>query len=172
MTRNEVKTLLLRIASTYPNFKINPGSLSTVVDAWFMILEPDNCQLINDALTAFVRTDRSGYAPSPGQLHGLIADAMVTGMTDGEILSILTLASRNSSYGFEEEFNKMPPTLQKAVGSPTVIRSWGSMEPDQLSFTFNRIASAYKTLISREKKDLAINGPMLGCSPNVLIGEQ
>ena len=90
----------------------------------------------------------------------MIADRVVEQTTDdeGQILNMLIMASRNASYGFEDEFKKMPPLLQKAVGTPTVIRSWGTMEQEDLNYTFDRIVRSYKNLKETEKVTMATRG--------------
>lgn len=159
MSREDIKRLLGMITVTYPNFKLNDPSLA--VDVWYRILEPDDAQNIFDAFSVYARTDTSGFAPSPGKLHMMIADRLSDEIDEGEIMTILTMASRNANYGFQAEFDKMPRALQKAVGSPTNIRNWGQMEQDQLNYTFNNIIKAYKRTVHDEKVRLAAVGTNL-----------
>lgn len=159
MNREDIKRLLGMITITYPNFKLNDPALA--VDVWHQILEPDDAQNIFDAFSVYARTDTSGFAPSPGKLHMMIADRLSDEIDEGEIMTMLTLASRNANYGFQEEFDKMPKALQKAVGSPTNIRNWGQMEQDQLNYTFNNIIKAYKRTVHDEKIRLASVGTNL-----------
>jgi len=159
MNREDIKRLLGMITITYPNFKLNDPALA--VDVWHRILEPDDAQNIFDAFSVYARTDTSGFAPSPGKLHMMIADRLSDEIDEGEIMTILTMASRNANYGFQDEFDKMPRALQKAVGSPTNIRNWGQMEQDQLNYTFNNIIKAYKRTVHDEKVRLAAVGTNL-----------
>lgn len=158
MTRDETKALLFEMTTVYPNF--HPENLTATIDIWSKILEDDDPMVIHDAFIAYTRSNTSGFAPSPGQLRMMIADRVVEQTTDddGQILNMLIMASRNASYGFEEEFAKMPPLLQKAVGSPTVIRSWGLIEQDELNYTFDRIVRTYKEYKNREKVNIATQG--------------
>ena len=41
-------------------------------------------------------------------------------------------ACRNSNYGAREEFDKLPPEIQRFVGSPNQLREWGMMNSDEL----------------------------------------
>jgi len=159
MSREDIKRLLGMITITYPNFKLNDPTLA--VDVWHRILEPDDAQNIFDAFSVYARTDTSGFAPSPGKLHMMIADRLSDEIDEGEIMTILTMASRNANYGFQAEFDKMPRALQKAVGSPANIRNWGQMEQDQLNYTFNNIIKAYKRTVHDEKVRLAAVGTNL-----------
>lgn len=141
MTRDETKVLLLRIMSLYPNYK--PADLSMAVDSWARVLSDADPMMIDNALTVYASTDTSGFAPSIGQLKALIARASIDEMDDGEIRDILVRASRNANYGSQYEFDRMPPQLQRAVGSASVIREWGMKEPADLDYEFSRIIKAY-----------------------------
>ena len=172
MTRDETKTLIAMIMSTYPNFK--PSELvntKLMIDTWYAILEPDNGQDILDAFKVYTRTDTSGFAPTPGKLHMMIADREEPGISEGEILTMLTKASRNATYGFEQSFADLPPLLQRAVGSPTVIRNWGSMESENLSFAFSNVIKVYKEMLRREKENKAAVGMAMYEEPQITAYE-
>lgn len=165
MTREETAKLLAIMTTTYTNCTFNDPELA--LDTWTMLLGDDNAQDIFDAFTVYARTDTSGFAPTPGKLHMMVAKRVDPGMTDGEIISLLTFASRNATYGFEEEYKKLPPLLQKAVGSPTTIRGWGTLEQDQLTFAFNTIIKAYKDLQGRQIQEQA----RIGTTERTMIDE-
>ena len=156
MTKEETAKLLSVMKATYSNFHFDNPQLA--LEAWWRILEPDDYQLIMDAFVVYARTDVSGFAPTAGKLHMLIADKQTETMTDGEIIGMLSLASRNANYGSEQEFAKLPKLLQRVVGSPTTIRNWGVMEKEQLDYTFNQMARTYKSLVEAEKKEKAAQG--------------
>lgn len=159
MNTTETQKILALIYTIYPNF--HPIDPELTVKTWQKILELDEYQNIEDALMVYTRTDTSGFAPSPGKLHMMIADRLSDEIDEGEIMTMLTMASRNANYGFQAEFDKMPKALQKAVGSPTNIRNWGQMEQDQLNYTFNNIIKAYKRTVHDEKVRLASVGTNL-----------
>lgn len=166
MTRDDTKKLLLAISLTYPNFKT--ADLGAVIDVWHSILGTEDAQEIQDAFVTYAKTDTSGFAPSPGILCQMVAKRKTNELTDGEVIGKLTMASRNANYGFEEEFNKLPPLLQKAVGSPSVIRNWGLLESEELNYTFNQLAKTYHRLVEDYKTEQefikigAVQNPQIG----------
>ncbi len=169
MTREETGKLLSLITHTYPNFKLpNP---QMAVDIWQRILELDEGKDIIDAFVVYSRTDTSGFAPTPGKLHMMVADRQTPGISEGEILTLLTQASRNANYGFEQSFADFPPLLQKAVGSPTVIKAWGDMESENLSYAFSNVIKVYKELLRREKENQAAVGMALYEEPQLTTYE-
>ena len=159
MTKTDTAKLLAVMTATYSNLKFSDPELA--LETWWKILEPDDAQDIMDAFSVYARTDTSGFAPSPGKLHMMIADRLSDEIDEGEIMTMLTLASRNANYGFQEEFDRMPKELQKAIGSPTNIRNWGQMSQEQLNYAFNNVVKAYKRTVQDEKIRLASVGTNL-----------
>ena len=151
MTRDETKKLLLQMQMMYPNLKFT--DLSFAIETWHQFLADRDYQLYADALAVYVQTDTSGFAPNLGQLNALIADASVESIEEGEIRAMLKRAAQNSNYGSVAEFNRLPEGLQKAVGSPSVIKSWGSQTWSDLDYEFSRIIKTYQRQVDAEKKN-------------------
>ena len=115
------------IASTYPNW--HPADMSFTVDAWALMLESFSYQQIAAALKAFILSDTSGFAPSVGQLTGLL-DRVGSSQEPSEMeaWSLVSNALRRSTYYAESEFEKLPEIVQKAVGSPSMLRNWAQTD--------------------------------------------
>lgn len=127
MTREETKKIVMVIASTYPNW--HPSDMSFTVDAWASTLESFTYQQISAALKAFILSDASGFAPSVGQLIGLL-DRVGNSqeLSELEAWSLVSNALRRSTYYAESEFEKLPETVQRAVGSPSMLRNWAQTD--------------------------------------------
>ena len=160
MTRNETATLLTAMMALFSNLHFNDIELA--LNSWQAVLEPYDGQQIKDAFSVYARTDTTGFAPTPGKLIAMVEERADPGLSDGEIISMLTMAARNANYGSEAEFRALPPLLQKAVGSPTTIRNWGMMEPEQLSYEFSGVCRAYKTERARVQQTNAAVGLSIG----------
>lgn len=165
MTREDTAKLLTALTSTYTNCTFSDPVMA--LETWWKILEPDDAKDIFDAFTVYARTDTSGFAPTPGKLHMMVADRQSPGLAEGEILTMLTKASRNANYGFEQSFAELPPMLQKAVGSPTVIRNWGNMDQEGLNYAFSNVIKVYKEFLRREKENHAAAGIALYDEPQI-----
>lgn len=151
MTRDEIKQILMRIQVTYPNWKPQ-GDLSLVIDVWHEYLECYTYQDVLGAVKAYVLTDTSGFAPTVGQLIG----KMNTMLNDEQEMSALEAwalvnkALRNGYYGAEEEYAKLPPLVQKAVGTPMNLRNWSQSDIKSTeSVVMSQFISAYKTECKR-----------------------
>lgn len=153
MTRDEVKQILMRIQTTYPNWKPQ-GDLSIVVDVWHEYLSAYTYKEILGAVKAYVLSDVSGFAPTVGQLVGKLHGMMKSIEPDIgalEAWSMVSKALRNGYYGAEEEFEKLPPLIQKAVGSPMNLRNWSQSELKSIeTVVMSQFLSAYKTECKRE----------------------
>ena len=125
MTKDETRILLATINSIYPNFKVDDPEQT--VNAWHLFLDDQPTVLINAALKVYVASNRSGFAPSVGQLiQGAqeLREKDSTVLSAGEAWGIVYKAICRSGDNSQEEFDKLPPEIQKAVGSPGQLRAW------------------------------------------------
>lgn len=157
MTREETKTALHIIAEMYDRFTVT----SAKVDIWHQVLKDYPAAVINNAIAAYIRTDTKGFAPVPGQLIDLIVDLTVDEMSEGEANNLLSKALRNGIYGFEEEFEKLPPILQECVGSASELQRMAMMPPTELSVSKARFMRDFRTLKDRKRQDAKIPLPVL-----------
>lgn len=159
MTRDETKKIVMIIASTYPNW--HPADMSFTVDAWALMFESFTYQQVSAALKAFILSDTSGFAPSVGQLIGLL-DKVGNDQELGEMeaWSLVSNALRRSTYYAESEFEKLPETVQRSVGSPSILRNWAQTDiqsvENVIQSNFMRI---YRQEVakSREMRKIPIN---------------
>ena len=123
MNREETRTLVQVIFSAYPNWK--PTDIGFTVDTWAVMLSDYEYSQIAAALKAYITTNTSGFAPSIGQLIGMLDKiGSEKDLNEMEAWALVSKALRNGNYGAEAEFNKLPPAVQKAVGSPELLHSW------------------------------------------------
>lgn len=127
MTENETKKIIAYIITAYPNFK--PDNMKYTVELWKEMLGEYTYSQVYAGLKAYISTDKSGFAPSIGQLvdkiHNLTEQSPLNEM---EAWSLVSKALKNGYYGAEEEFKKLPPIVQRAVGSPQMLRNWATTD--------------------------------------------
>nr|DAE85373.1 MAG TPA: replisome organizer [Bacteriophage sp.] len=109
--------------ATYPNFKL--VDVDFAANTWANILSDCTYDQASLALKAYIRSDSSGFAPSPGQL----IDKMQNFVSEKELneieaWSLVNRAIKNSGYNSVEEFEKLPGIVKRAVGSPEQLRAW------------------------------------------------
>ncbi len=140
------------IASTYPNW--HPLDMSFTVDAWTSMLESFTYQEISAALKAFIVSDTSEFAPTPGQIIGLL-DRVTNGqeLSEMEAWSLVSKALRNGYYGAEQEFEKLPPLVQKAVGAPSQLRNWSQTDSDSVENVIqSNFMRTYRAELARNRE--------------------
>ena len=158
MTRDETKQILMRIDTAFPSWK--PKDLGLTVDIWQEAFADYPYQVVLTAVRAFISSDRQGFAPSIGQITGLIVD--MTQMSQGKELSdmeawaLVGKALRNSAYNSQEEFDKLPPAVQKAVGSPNNLRAWGTDPNYNENVAQSHFLTAYRATKQREKQIMSL----------------
>lgn len=131
MTRDETKQVLMIIQATYPNYK--PPDRTVAINAWTMALEEYPYKAVEIALKAYIKTDTSGFAPSPGQVIQKIHIAEeYTELSEMEAWTLVARALRNGIYGADTEFDKLPRAVQKAAVSPDNLRSWAMADTDSV----------------------------------------
>lgn len=150
MTRDDVKKILMMMSAAYPNFK--PQDKTVTINTWYMMLSEYSYQQAETALRMYISSDESGFAPSIGQLIGKmkLADTPQQ-LNEMEAWSLVSKAIRNGYYGAVEEFAKLPPLVQKAVGTADNLRNWSQTDLDSIETVVqSNFLRAYRIEAKRE----------------------
>ena len=68
-----------------------------------------------------------------------------------EAWSLVSKALRNGYYGAAEEFNNLPPLVQKAVGSPDNLRNWSQTDVKAIETVIqSNFMRSYVAIVKRE----------------------
>lgn len=151
MTREETVKIIRIMVDSYPNYK--PNNISETVDVWQMMLEEYSYQQVSVALKAYILSDNSGFAPSIGQLVDKMQNIQQPQeLNEMEAWSLVSKAIRNSGYNSIEEFAKLPPIVQKAVGLPSQLRVWALDENYNEEVVSSNFIKCYRAELAREKE--------------------
>lgn len=151
MTREEIQDFLAMIQATYPNF--NPPSKTAAVNAWKLALEDCEEKEVHMAFKLYMQTNTSGFAPVPGQIIDKIHTmTQPQELNEMEAWSLVSKAIRNSGYNSVEEFAKLPPLVQKAVGLPSQLRTWALDENYNEQVAMSSFQRAYKSELKRKEE--------------------
>lgn len=160
MTRDDVKKILMMMSTAYPNF--NPKDKTVAINMWHTMLAEYDYKKAEIALRAYISSDASGFAPSIGQLieKMKLVDAPQQ-LNEMEAWSLVSKAIRNGYYGAVEEFAKLPPLVQKAVGTPDNLRNWSQTDLDSIETVVQsnflrsyRIEAKRETEVSKMPSDV------------------
>ena len=152
MTREETVKIIRIMVDSYPNYK--PNNISDTVDVWQMMLSDYDYNLVAMALKAYILSDTSGFAPSIGQLVAKIQIlTKPQELSEMEAWSLVRKAIGNGNYGSVEEFEKLPPTVQKAVGSADMIKRWAMSDSNEVSTVIqSNFLRSYRTAVKRDEE--------------------
>lgn len=166
MTREETQDLLLSIQSLYPNW--DPENKTATINAWHWALEEYPAKAVKAALQIYVKTNNTGFAPSVSQIiNGIYKPMEQEAMSEAEAWNLVKKAIQDGNYHAEERFNELPLLVQKAVGSPNMIRQWAGTDSDEVNTVImSNFQRAYKTIVHREHENARINPVISG-----MIGE-
>ena len=152
MTRDETVKIIRIMCDSYPNYK--PNNISETVDVWCMMLKDYNYNQVSVALKAYVTSDTSGFAPSIGELIAKIQMiSQPQELNEMEAWSLVSKALRNGTYGAVEEFSRLPPTVQEAVGNPDNLRNWATSDYKAIETVIqSNFIKTYRSVISRAEE--------------------
>lgn len=153
MNRDETKQILMRIQSTFPNWKPQ-SDLRFVVETWHEYLSGYEYEHVRAALKTFVMTDFSGFAPAVGQLIDIL-DRLGNPCeaSEMEAWNLVSRALRRSIYYAQEEYDKLPETVRKAVGSPEMLRRWAEADMQSIeSVIQSHFVRTYRQEIAKSRE--------------------
>lgn len=139
------------MVDSYPNYK--PNNISETVDVWYMMLSDYEYNLVAMALKAYILSDTSGFAPSIGQLVAKIQTlSNPQELSEMEAWSLVKKAISNSAYDYVEEFHKLPPIIQKCIGSAYQLKCWALDEDFNEQVASSNFARSYRTMVARQEE--------------------
>lgn len=155
MTRQEVAKLLHVIRITYPNVyrDYTPEQFDATIDAWLFTLEDFDYHDASVGLKIYMSTNNSGFAPVPGQVIDCYRKSQPNNeLGEQEAWAMVRKALRNGIYGAEEEYAKLPASVQKAVGKPENLKEWAQMDTETVeSVQQSLFLRSYRAEVQRAK---------------------
>lgn len=128
MDRQQTAKILALIQETYPHF-MDGRTPEATAEIWARMFTTEAYPQVEAAVFAFVACDTKGYPPSIGQIKEKLAQmGAVNEIDEAGAWALVMKAMRNSLYNADKEFAALPPTIQRAVGSPSQLRDWELMD--------------------------------------------
>lgn len=157
MTREETAKIIYIVMSTFSTAYKNVSAerINALTMSWDAVFKDYSYKDVEQGLYIYMSTDTSGFPPQPGQIIDKIRMANTTEReVDAlEAWVLVEKAISNSLYESVEEFKKLPPLCQKAVGRPEILREWAAMNTEQLqTVEQSHFIRAYDTVKRRENE--------------------
>ena len=161
MTVNESKNILRIITATYPNaYKDSPQRLKDAITVWAVIFKDVPYEAVENALYTYIDSD-NGFPPAPGQIKSILYRVQNQDeLSEGDAWNLVQRALSNGLYGAQEEFDRLPEDVQKAVGSPQWIHAVASDEDANMSVESSNFYRRYRKVLA-DKREVAAMPPRL-----------
>lgn len=139
MDRTDVIATLKILKVAYPGFysKMGKTDAEDTVSVWCDMFREEDVNVVKIALYKVIE-EHTGFPPTIADIKTQIREmrrAATGEKTDEEVWSQLKAAVSNGYYGAKEEFAKLPPELQRYLGTPNTLRELSQVDTD----TFNTV---------------------------------
>lgn len=160
MTVEETLKIFAVLKANYSNFfkSMSRIDAEAMVNLWAEMFADEPYEVVGTAIKSYIASDVNGYPPNVGIIKEQMRKLTQTeSLTEQEAINLITKACKNGNYGAKEEFEKLPPILQRLVGSPNQIKEWALMDKE----TFNSVVTSnlmrsYKVIAERERQHQAL----------------
>ncbi len=159
MTAAETSKILAVLKTAYPASyqHMTVTDLKMMVKVWSDMLSDCDYGDVNNAVKAYITTNESNFAPSVGKIRSLIVklNSSESGrLTAQEASTILLKAIANSGYHAAEEFEKLPPIIQRVVREPQALFEWSQMNMETLhSVIMSNFQRSYQVALRQETEN-------------------
>ena len=150
MTRDEFKILVkgMKAAYTTPSFIPDKDAF----EIWYGLLSDIPYEVASAATKSYMMTETKIPAPADIRNKAMMLSKN-NELNEIEAWTLVSKALRNGYYGAEEEFAKLPPIVQKAVGSPAQLRMWATTDESSVeSVISSNFMRTYKAEVKRAEE--------------------
>ena len=118
------------------------------------MFEADPTENVLRAIKAIIVTDASRFMPPIGLIkQKLWEQSHQDIMTEQKAWSLVQKALCNSLYNSKTEFDKLPSSVQKTVGSASQLRDWACMSTEVVeSVVASNFMRSYRVIQKREEE--------------------
>ena len=160
MTHDETLAIMSVLKAAYPNYyrDMKRGDAEAIVGLWAEMFKDEPVEVVAVAVKAHIASDTKGFPPHIGAIKDAITKLKTPDeMTEIEAWGYVRKALSNSNYNSKSEFDKLPPVVQRLVGSHNQLREWALMDSDTVnSVVASNFQRSYKARAASEREYLAL----------------
>lgn len=160
MTHDETLAIMSVLKAAYPNYyrDMKRGDAEAIVGLWAEMFKDDPFEIVAAAVKAHIASDTKGFPPHIGAIKTAIVKIKTPDkMTEIEAWGCVVKAISNSAYNSADEFKKLPPVVQRLVGSHNQLREWSMMDIDTVnSVVASNFQRSYKASAASEREYLTL----------------
>lgn len=162
MNREETAKLIFTVKAVYPSHyaRYTAQDFENLIAAWCAVLEDYTYAQASTGLKIFLSSETKGFPPTPGQIIDCIHKTMPKAeleMSGLEAWALVRKAISKALYYADEEYNKLPDVVKKAIGSPENIKQLAMMDIDEVeTVEQSHFIRAYEALKVQKKDEVKI----------------
>ena len=145
MTVEEFTQLAAAIKTYFPKDNMLPTKQS--MELWYDMLKDMDYKDAYIGLKNHVATSR--FAPVIADIRNGATITQSNDLNEMEAWALVSKAIRNSGYNSVEEFVKLPPLIQKAVGIPDQLHTWALDEDYNEQVVSSNFIKCYRAEVAR-----------------------
>lgn len=156
MNRQEIFKIISVLKAVYNTAysKYTVQDFEALANGWQMCFEDYDYNIVSMAVKSFMTTNTSQFPPVPAQIIDIIhkLNPQEQELNGNEAWALVYKAICNSGYNAEQEFQKLPPTVQKAVGSADNLRAWATDSDFNIAVEQSHFIKVYNTTVERVRE--------------------
>ena len=155
MTTNEATRLIRIISTAFPAYRpqYDDDMLNDAIELWTMMFANDSYQVVIAAVKSYIEDGRNKYAPSIGEIKEIMSSVRVAGeLSEAEAWNMVLKALQNGTYHAQEEFDKLPEDIQRAIGSPAYLRELAISEDLNTAVESSNFYRNYRAVRDRRRQ--------------------
>lgn len=160
MTERESAQIIGIMQTVYPDsFKnLSADALRSTVKIWAKVFEDDPASAVQAAVMAHISASVDRFMPPPGAIkQRLIGMTTNADMTPQEAWQLVNAATQRGIYHAKDEFDKLPPVVQRIVGSPNQLKEWAMMDAETVqSVIASNFQRSYTVRAEKEREYMAL----------------
>lgn len=160
MNKTEAAKILATLQLNYPDsFKnMSTETLQGLVNLWSRVLVDDSYADVSAAVMAHISTDTGRFMPPVGVIKNMLVKIREPEqLTEMQAWALVAEATRHSTYHAQEEFEKLPPTIQRVIGNSNTLREWAMMDADTVNSVIqSNFMRSYRAKIKHETEQKAL----------------
>lgn len=158
MTKEEAGKIVGVLMFNYPDTLRDKSdeALTSYVENWHFFFRDDSYAEVMGAVQNIIASSQERFAPKIGMIREQMRknrEPAGAAMTEMEAWSLVKNALRNGSYGYREEYAKLPPIIQRCLGSENTIREWAAQDVTELdTVTASNFMRSYRYRMQNEQE--------------------
>ncbi len=162
MTNKEIAMIFDQLKFIYPSYlgRLSETEMAGLTDAWAVFFTDDDPATFLTALKTCALTCK--FFPSIAEVREQIVT--LTQPEQPTEQEAWGLVRKVLSYGYSDTnraWDDLPPEIQRAVGSKTVLRDWALTDTDQVNTVIaSNFMRSYRVIAAREEKYRALPSPI------------